>query len=379
MKKLNKLILQSLVGLLVLFTFASSASAATWSTSEQYGNWTNNGYILYNNVWGSGAGTQSMWANSYSNWGVWANHPNTGGIKSYPNVTKDVNLKLSQLSSASSSFNVTVPSSGSSFVSAYDIWLKNYAYEIMLWMNHAGEVKPISYNWSSSGDPVAVQTNVSVGGHTWNVYKGTNGSNEVFSFVRTSNTSSGTVDVLAVLNWIKNQGWYGDETLDRIQFGFEITSSSGGKDFICNNFSATFASNSGSYVKLQNRTTNLYLDGMGRTANGSDAALWSSSGNYNQQWTPEQSGGYVKLKNRTTGLYLDGMGNSTNGAAVGQWSNSSSYNQQWIMETTGSYIKLKNRATGLYLDGMGRTANGDTVGQWSSSSSYNQQWLLVQS
>ncbi|WP_342669490.1 hypothetical protein [Streptomyces yerevanensis] len=31
-----------------------------------------------------------------------------------------------------------------------------------------------------------------VGGHNWNVYKGTNGSNQVFSFLRTSDSNSGT-------------------------------------------------------------------------------------------------------------------------------------------------------------------------------------------
>ncbi|WP_233532389.1 RICIN domain-containing protein [Paenibacillus alkalitolerans] len=32
------------------------------------------------------------------------------------------------------------------------------------------------------------------------------------------------------------------------------------------------------------RATGLYLDGMGRTANGSDAAQWSGSSSNNQQW-----------------------------------------------------------------------------------------------
>ena len=41
------------------------------------------------------------------------------------------------------------------------------------------------------------QATATVGGHTWDVYRGSNGTNAVFSFVRTSNTNSGTVDVLA--------------------------------------------------------------------------------------------------------------------------------------------------------------------------------------
>jgi len=372
----RKSVFMKLVMFVVVLFTVSTVSAATWSSSEQYGNWSNGGYIVYNNIWGSGAGPQSIWANSYSNWGVWADHPNTGGIKSYPNSTRDIGARISTLSSLSSSFNVTVPSSGSSFVSAYDIWAGNYAYEIMLWMNYVGGVKPISYNWDASGNPVPVNTNVSVGGHTWNVYRGSNGSNEVFSFVRTSNTNAGTIDVLAIMNWIKARGWYGDEIVDRVQFGFEITSSSGGKDFISNSYSVAFASGGANYVKLRNRATGLNIDSIGRTTNGSIAGQWSNSSSFNQQWLIESAGSYVKLKNRASGLYLDGNGQTANGAAA-ILSSGSSNNQQWTEEIVGSYVKYKNRATGLYLDGMGRTSNGSDLGQWSNSTSNNQQFQKI--
>ncbi|WP_150275366.1 GH12 family glycosyl hydrolase domain-containing protein [Paenibacillus tepidiphilus] len=241
MKNKSKLMSMVLVALVGIFSTFGVAFAATWSSSAQYGNWSNGGYTVYNNIWGSGAGYQSIWANSYSNWGVWAQHPATGGIKAYPNSSREVNTKLSALKSASSSFNVSVPSSGAAFVAAYDIWAgSNDAYEIMLWMNYAGGVKPISDNWNASGNPVAAQTNVSVGGHTWNVYKGNNGSNAVFSFVRTSNTSAGSVDVLAIMKWIKGKGWFGDEVLNRVQFGYEITSSPAGLDFITNSYSVSY-------------------------------------------------------------------------------------------------------------------------------------------
>lgn len=208
---------------------AAPAQAATWSSSDQWATWSNGGYTLYNDIWGSGAGPQTIWANSYSNWGVWANHPNTGGIKSYPNATRYIGQKLSALHSVQSSFNVTVPSSGA-YETAYDIWDSGNANEIMLWMNKTGPVGPLGTS----------QGNVTVGGSSWTVYRGSNGSNAVFSFVRTSNTSSSTVDVLAVMNWLKNtKGWIGDVTLGNVQFGYEITSSSGGMDFRTNSFSVS--------------------------------------------------------------------------------------------------------------------------------------------
>ncbi|HWT76861.1 MAG TPA: glycosyl hydrolase [Mobilitalea sp.] len=239
MKKRFKVLFSVILSFVLVLSFSLTALAATWSSSDQWATWTNGGYTLYNNIWGSGAGYQAIWANSYSNWGVWAQHPDTGGIKSYPNVTKSISKSLSSLTTLKSSFNVTRPNSGA-YETTYDIWTNGSTYEIMLWMNSNGAVNPISYNWSSSGKPIAVYTNVSVGGHTWNVYQGSNGSNTVYSFVRTSNTNSGTVDILAVLNWIKNKGWFsGTQTVNTVQFGFEITSSSAGSDFICNSYSVT--------------------------------------------------------------------------------------------------------------------------------------------
>lgn len=131
------------------------------------------------------------------------------------------------------------------------------------------------------------------------------------------------------------------------------------------------------YVKLQNRATGQFLDGMGRTTNGDDAGQWSSSGSANQQWQIVSSGSYVTLQNRATGQFLDGMGRTSNGAALGQWAPSGSSNQQWTQTTTGGYVQFQNRASNLYIDGMARTGNGDAVGQWSGSGSANQQWAIV--
>ncbi|MBO7939186.1 hypothetical protein JTP77_025145 [Streptomyces sp. S9] len=212
-------------------TAAAPASAAVWNSCDQWGNTSLGGYTLYNNIWGSGAGSQCVWANSGTNWGVWANHPNTGGIKSYPNSKKVINKTITSLGSLSSSYNVTVPSSGA-YNTSYDIWDTDYDYEIMLWVNYNGAVGPLG----------TAQGTVTLGGHTWSVYKGSNGANEVFSFLRTSDSSSGTVNILPILKWIKDtKGWFGNETIGDVQFGYEITSSSGGLDFVTNNLTVSIS------------------------------------------------------------------------------------------------------------------------------------------
>ncbi|MFI6374496.1 hypothetical protein [Streptomyces sp. NPDC050546] len=213
---------------------SAPASAAVWNSCDQWGNTSLNGYTLYNNIWGGGAGAQCIWANSGTNWGVNANHPNTGGIKSYPNAKKVVNKSITSLGSLNSSYNVTVPSSGS-YNTSYDVWDTDHDYEIMLWVNYNGAVGALG----------SYQERVSVGGHTWDVYKGraqrSDGTYwDVFSFLRTSDSTSGSVQILPVLKWIKDtKRWMGNETIGDVQFGFEITSSSGGLDFRANSMSFT--------------------------------------------------------------------------------------------------------------------------------------------
>ncbi|NGO73400.1 GH12 family glycosyl hydrolase domain-containing protein [Streptomyces boncukensis] len=217
------------LGTALALVAAPAHGAAAWESCEQWGNWETGGYIVYNNIWGEGAGTQCISAESPSDWSVHADHPGTGGIKSYPNAKRVVNTPLSELKSLTSKYAVTVPDSGA-YNTSYDIWDTDYDYEIMLWMNQTGPVGPL-------GQQVGTET---LGGHTWDVYKGNNGHNEVFSFLRTSDSRSGEVDILPVLNYVTQQGWWSpSETIGDVQFGYEITSSPGGLDFHTDDFSVS--------------------------------------------------------------------------------------------------------------------------------------------
>ncbi|MFD5824638.1 hypothetical protein [Lentzea sp. NPDC060358] len=228
MKRIERALTAAVAVALAFSLSPPAASAAAWSSSDRWGTWNNGGYTVRNNVWGDGHGAQTISADAYHRWNVWAGHPDTGGVKSYPHVAKAVNKRLSAIGSLTSSYNVSVPGSGA-YATAYDIWADNNAFEVMLWMTKTGPVGPLG----------TFQVRASVGGHTWDVYRGSNGHNAVFSFVRSSNASSGTVDVKAVLTWIRTRGWWGDVTLGEVQFGYEITSSSGGKTFTTNGYSVS--------------------------------------------------------------------------------------------------------------------------------------------
>lgn len=214
-------------------------SDAAWVDSGQWATWTNNGYTLYNDVWGSGAGPQTIWARSGTNFGVVANHPRTSGVKSYPNSGKVLNRTLSSLTSVTSSYNVTVPADGD-YETAYDIWANNNAYEVMIWANQHGAVGPIAETYDGNG-AVPTVSNLSVGGSTWNVYRGSNGANAVYSFVRTSNATSGTINVLAVLNWLRTNGWWSDVTIGALQFGFEVSGTAGQSSFTANSLDISYS------------------------------------------------------------------------------------------------------------------------------------------
>jgi hypothetical protein len=69
---------------------------------------------------------------------------------------------------------------------------------------------------------------------------------------------------------------------------------------------------------------------MGRTTNGSDLGQYANTTHVNSQWSVQQySGSYSRIQNRGTGLFIDGMGRTTNGANCGQYANSTSVNAQW--------------------------------------------------
>src|SRR5579884_2316969 len=200
------------------------AWAYAYESSAQYASYSTGGYTIYNDEWGSGHGSQTLWVNSATNWGVWSQQPNTNGIKSYPNISKSVGKALNSLSSATSSFSQTLPGTGN-FESAYDVWLNGTSYEIMIW-THTQNVSP-------AGSPVG---SVSLNGQSWTLWSGSNGSNPVYSFVLNGNEDSGTVNILTMLKYLENtKGYFSDPTLSTIQYGWEITYATG-ENFAITNY-----------------------------------------------------------------------------------------------------------------------------------------------
>jgi len=184
-------------------------------------------YYITNDTWNASGFniTQTMYICNYNNWYVTAgNMSEAGGVKSYPNVHEDFNNDppISSFKTITSTFASTSPRLGI-YDAAYDIWLNGQAVEVMVW----NESYDQTLNGLNPGG--SKQTTVTLGGRSYDVYKG----NGYIAFKATTPFSSGTVDLLGIFKWITSQGWISSSaTLGQIDYGIEFVST--------NNQNATF-------------------------------------------------------------------------------------------------------------------------------------------
>ncbi|MFD6289219.1 cellulose binding domain-containing protein [Streptomyces sp. NPDC060205] len=235
-----------LASLAMLLSVTAQARADT-TICEQYGTTTiQNRYVVQNNRWGTSA-TQCI---SVSDSGFRITQadgsvPTNGAPKSYPSLFNGCHYtrcspgtslpaRIDTVSAAPSSISYNYVDNAV-YNASYDIWLDptprtdgvNQT-EIMIWFNRVGAIQPI-------GSPVGT---TSLGGRTWEVWSGSNGGNDVLSFVAPSAISSWSFDVMdfvdqAVARGLARSNWY----LTSVQAGFEPWQ--GGAGLAVNSFSST--------------------------------------------------------------------------------------------------------------------------------------------
>ncbi|MER8219366.1 cellulose binding domain-containing protein [Streptomyces sp. NPDC094143] len=239
-------LLTTLATLAALLAATAPARADT-VVCEQFGSTVIQGrYVVQNNRWGTSApqcvtATDTGFRVTQADGSV----PTNGAPKSYPSVfngchytncSPGTNLpaQLSTISSAPSSISYGYVS-GAVYNASYDIWLDPTPRtdgvnrtEIMIWFNRVGPIQPI-------GSQVGT---ASVGGRSWEVWTGSNGSNDVISFVAPSAISSWSFDVMdfvdqTVARGLAQSNWY----LTSVQAGFEPWQNGAG--LAVNSFSST--------------------------------------------------------------------------------------------------------------------------------------------
>ncbi len=227
-------------------TVPAAPANADVTICQQYGSTTIQGrYVVQNNRWGSSA-TQciNVTSSGFQITQQQGSAPTNGAPLSYPSAFlgchynncspgSTLPMQVSRIRNASSSINYRYV--GGTYNASYDIWLDPTPktngvnqMEIMIWFNRQGPIQPI-------GNVVG---NTTVGGRTWQVWQGSNGANNVISYVAPSAITSWSFNVLDFVNDVRNRGaitnsWY----LTSIQAGFEPWQ--GGVGLAVDNFSAS--------------------------------------------------------------------------------------------------------------------------------------------
>jgi len=186
------------------------------------------GTTVTQDVWNPIAGaSQTLTAYNPGDWSVTADMPaGNGAVVSYPDIkqlyttTSNTPDPLSDFKSITSSFAESGPGSGGGddYEAAYDIWAgtgsDDYAQEIMIWVDTHGQIP--------AGSKAAT---ADIGGTSYTVWSA---NDHPVSLVLDSNETSGTINILAALDWLMSHGYMpAGSGLNQIDFGWEICSTGG--------------------------------------------------------------------------------------------------------------------------------------------------------
>jgi hypothetical protein len=249
-------LLLALAGVVATLIGTAGAQAATSTLCQsQTASVSGGTYIVQNNEWGSSAqecittdgnadltvanssisngtsGAPGGYPSIYQgcHWGSCS----AGGLSSSP-------VQVSNLTQGkvTTSWSTTQPGGSSAYDVAYDIWFNQTptttgqpnGTELMVWLNHNGPVQPF-------GSVVA--SNVSLGGHTYNIWEGTQSSWDTVTYDMTSPATSvsnldiGTLTQDMVSRGYTKSSWY----LIDVEAGFELWQ--GGAGLKTNSFSVS--------------------------------------------------------------------------------------------------------------------------------------------
>jgi hypothetical protein len=188
-----------------------------WESSAPFGAWNNGGFILYNNEWNPSAGPQTIWADSYSHWGVQSNQAaGNVAVETYPCVQKDFSdVPISSFRLIRNGFTESMPVGdvGLDAEAADDVWLNNNNIEVMIWVDNHGQ--------TPAGHVIG---NVTIFGQRFALWYG----GITYTFVLNHNETSGVTHILASIQWLIDHGYVpASATLAQVNFGWEIASTNG--------------------------------------------------------------------------------------------------------------------------------------------------------
>jgi hypothetical protein len=217
----------------------AAPQAQAYSSCDRWAQYTEGDWTIYNDVWGNKKpGTQCLYVNSINSWYV-DSIQSRGGVKSYPNTSVRPRTPLAQMKSATFTYNTSsAPTTSQDWWNwTSDIWSPGGLDEVMVFT---------SYYPSAGGWGTKIRTNVTIGGilykEVWQANPGWN----VLQLIPATQSNSGTVDALAVWKWCASEGLLVNTDFDTMQFGIEITSTSGvWKRYSLTSYTASWSNTSG--------------------------------------------------------------------------------------------------------------------------------------
>jgi hypothetical protein len=214
-------------------SIVAALPAAAVTLCDQFATVDSSGYVIMNNRWGSpGPQCINTTATGFTITQQDGMGNTSGAPASYPAIylgchytrcsqTTTLPRVINQIGSAPTQVSVSYPSSGT-WNAAFDIWLNAtndvsgvQDTEIMIWLNRQGSIQPIG----------SVSGTVNLAGRSWQVWTGSNGQNNVVSYLfQGSPLTNFNADVMEfVRDTISRGSQWGNSNwwLTSIQMGFE--------------------------------------------------------------------------------------------------------------------------------------------------------------
>lgn len=259
MKANTAILCASLAALAAAAPTPTTNKRSATSDCAQYGSSAVGKYTVYNDLWGeaNGSGSQCVtvtglsdssslqWSTTWS----WANNPND--VKSYSNaVTNFTQTQLTGVSSMQSTWDWSYTGTDVDADVAYDMFTSSTAtgseeFEVMVWLGRYGTAGPISASYNAAGNPVSIAS-TTVAGQAFDVYKGSNGVQTVYSFVAPTNVTSFSGDVYGFFTYLINsQSFDSSQYLVSVGAGTEAFTGSNA-EFTTSGFTMDIALGSGS-------------------------------------------------------------------------------------------------------------------------------------
>jgi hypothetical protein len=373
----------ALAAMAALSLTATAAHAASTLCNSQTASVAGGAYTVENNEWNSSA-SECVSTNGNADFTV-ANSAisnSTGGAPGgYPAIYKGCHwgactsnsglpIQVGSLApgKVTTSWTTTQTQAGAYDV-AYDIWYNQSpttsgqpnAEEMMIWLNDNGGVEP-------AGSVVA--TNVTLGGHTYNIWEDQMSTWKDVSYVMTSGTTSvSNLDVGILAADSVGRGYMTDsDYLIDLEAGFELWQ--GGAGLATDSYSVNINAAGGGATGPVVGYEGLCLDDRGAsTAEYNPIQVYTCNGTGAQQWTVEPNNTLEVL-----GLCLDvDAAGTANGTLVDLYSCNGTGAQVWEPQPDGA---LLNPSSGKCLDDTGYGGSGTQLQIWSCSGNDNQSWTL---